>query len=141
MRSFKVKQLTKYCQNIMLEVHLDAQKVQAVQVCQRLRDLSHYFDFDMAKVGMAAGPSKGDDAETCQVFQYETSEMTENFTNAYMPTEVKAGAFDDLDARKEKEVRVLDTESLSISNLFGIPSSRSLMKAISSPPEEIAKFK
>ena len=95
----------------------------------------------MSKVGMAASSSKGDDAETCKVFQYETSEMTENFTNAYMPAEVKAGAFDDIDARKEKEVKVLDTEDLTISNLCGIPSSISLMKAISSPPEEIAKFK
>ena len=98
MRSFKLKQLTRYCQNIMLEVHLDAQKCQAVQVCQNLRNLSHYFDFDMNKVGMSAGPSKTGEVETCKVFQYETSEMTENFTAAYMPAEAKSSAFDDPDA-------------------------------------------
>ena len=30
MRSFKVKQLVRYCETIILEAHLDAQKVQAV---------------------------------------------------------------------------------------------------------------
>ena len=48
MRSFKVKQLIRYCESILLEVHLDAQKAQAVQVCQRLRTLSQYFSFDPA---------------------------------------------------------------------------------------------
>lgn len=46
MRSFKVKQLVRYCETIILECHLDAQKVQAVQVCQSLRTFSQYFTFD-----------------------------------------------------------------------------------------------
>ena len=33
MRSFKIKQLVRYCEHIILQVHLDAQKVQALQVC------------------------------------------------------------------------------------------------------------
>ena len=49
----------------MTEIHLDAQKVQAIQVCQRLRDLSHYFDFDMVKLGMSSAGGKSDDNETC----------------------------------------------------------------------------
>lgn len=52
MRSFKVKQLVKYCESIILEAHLDAQKVQAVQTCQRLRTFSTYFSFDPAKFNM-----------------------------------------------------------------------------------------
>ena len=52
MRAFKVKQLVRYCETILLEAHLDAQKVQAVQVCQRLRTFSTYFSFDPANFNM-----------------------------------------------------------------------------------------
>ena len=52
MRSFKVKQLIRYCEAIFIETHLDAQKVQAVQVCQNLRTFSQYFSFDPARLNM-----------------------------------------------------------------------------------------
>ena len=52
-RSFKVKQLVRYCETILLEAHLDAQKVQALQVCKRLRTFSHYFSFDPNRLGMS----------------------------------------------------------------------------------------
>lgn len=52
MRSFKVKQLVRYCEHIILKAHLDAQKVQGVQVLQRLRTVSQYFSFDPAKFNM-----------------------------------------------------------------------------------------
>lgn len=142
MRSFKVKQLTKYCQSIMNEIFLDAQKVQAVQVCQRLRDLSHYFDFDMSKLGMGgAGPGKGGgEEETCQVFKYETSTMTENFTYAYMPKEESVSVLDDGEASR-REVRVLNPADLTILNYHGIPSSTNLMHAEATAPEELATFR
>ena len=55
-------------------------------MCQRLRDLSHYFDFDLAKLrGEARG--KQNEGESCQVFEMETTSMIENFTAAYMPEE------------------------------------------------------
>jgi hypothetical protein len=52
MRSFKVKQLIRYCEHIVLEAHMDAQKIQALQVCQRLRTIAGYFMFDPALFNM-----------------------------------------------------------------------------------------
>ena len=52
MRSFKVKQLVRYCETILLEAHLDAQKVQAVATCQNLRTFSQYFSFDPSRLNM-----------------------------------------------------------------------------------------
>jgi len=52
MRSFKVKLLVKFVQNIATEVCLDAQKVQALQACQRLRYYQRYFSFDPQKLGL-----------------------------------------------------------------------------------------
>ena len=140
MRSFRLKQLTKYCQNIMTEIHLEAQKIQGIQVCQRLRDLSHYFDFDMVKLGMTTTGSKGGEAETCQVFVMETSNMIENFTAPYMPEEESVNLLDEAEI-SAREVKVVSPEDLSILNYRGIPSSISLMNAEAATPEEIAKYR
>jgi len=59
MRAFKLKLLHRYCQNILLEAYLDAQKVQAVQLGHRLRYWSRYFSFDMKALGMSSEKSTG----------------------------------------------------------------------------------
>ena len=103
--------------------------------------MSHYFDFDMVKLGMStAGGGKGGEAETCQVFQMETSNMTENFTAPYMPKEESVSILDDSESAA-KEVRVLNPSELSILNYYGIPSSLNLMISEATTPEEMSTFK
>lgn len=92
MRSFKVKQLIRYCETILIEAHLDAQKVQAVAVCQNLRTFSQYFSFDPSRLNMTViqkGKPGEPRKEDYQVFKYETNGMIENFTYPYMPEEIE----------------------------------------------------
>ena len=103
--------------------------------------MSHYFDFDMVKLGMStAGGGKGGETETCQVFQMETSGMTENFTHSYMPKEESVSLLDDTELEK-KEIRVLNPSELAILNYCGIPSSLNLMLAEATTQEELNTFR
>lgn len=77
MRNYKLKLLTRFVQATLTEVYLDAQKVQAVHSCQRLRMFNRYFSFDPKKLGMS------DEAQV--VFKYETSPLIENFPSNYLP--------------------------------------------------------
>ena len=85
---------------------------------------------------MSAGPSKSGEDDTCQVFVYETSPMTENFTSAYMPKEENMTLIDEGEAEL-REIKVLNPADLSIKNHYGIPSSINLMKAEAATPEEV----
>ena len=93
----------------MLEAHLDAQKVQAVQVCQRLRTLSTYFSFDPAHFSMTViqkGRKPGQPRkEDYQVFEYETNSMLENFTYPYEPAKEEEN---ELDGGSVREIHAID---------------------------------
>ena len=105
-----------------------------------MRDLSHYFDFDMVKLGMTASGGKSNENETCQVFVMETSNMIENFTAPYMPAEESVNLLDEAEV-SGREIKVVNPDDLSILNYRGIPSSMSLMTADAATPEEIAKYR
>ena len=131
-----------YCETIILEAHLDAQKVQAVQVCQRLRTFSQYFSFDPASFGLQViqrGKPGEPRKEDYQVFEYETSRLIENFTYPYMPQEEEENQLDGGPPRTE--VRAIDPSSMTIVNLAAIPSSASLVACESSSIEEMRAFK
>lgn len=79
MRCFKLKLLTQYIQKIMIEVSLDATKIQAVHSCQRLRQFNRLFNFNPKALGL--------NGEQKPVFKYETNSLIENFPAYYMPQE------------------------------------------------------
>ena len=141
MRSFKVKQLVRYCEQVMLSVHLDAQKVQAIQTCQRLRTFSQYFTFAPARFGMTViqkgkpGEPRKDDY---QVFKYETNKLIENFTYPYMPPEEEEN---ELEGQSRREVRVLSPDDMQILDYSGIPSSANLVECEASSIEELREYK
>jgi hypothetical protein len=129
MRSFKVKQLVRYCEHIVLEAHLDAQKVQAVQVCQRLRTMAGYFSFDPALFNMTV-IQKGKPGETrkedYQVFKFETNNLIENFTYPYLPKEEELNDFDINNG--QKEVRAINPYNMTLIDNSVIPSSANLLQ-------------
>ena len=142
MRSFKVKQLVRYCETIMLECLLDAQKVQAVQVCQNLRTFSQYFSFDPAQFQMSViqkGKPGEPRKEDYQVFKYETHRLVENFTYPYMPAEEEDNALDV--GAQAKEVLAISAHNMSIIDTSAIPSSAKLLECEASSPDELAAFK
>ena len=66
-------------QKIVIEVALDAQKIQALTACQRLREVNRYFNFDPKVLGLNGEPPA--------VFKYETNSLIENFPANYLPDE------------------------------------------------------
>jgi hypothetical protein len=77
MRCFRVKLINRFVQNTQIEVYLDAQKVQALQACQRLRQYNRMFDFNPKDLGLPV--------EHTELFKYETSALLENFPYNYLP--------------------------------------------------------
>ena len=126
----------------MLQTHLDAQKVQAVQVCQRLRTFSNYFTFNPARFNMTViqkgkpGEPRKDDY---QVFKYETNPLLENFTYPYMPPDKQTDELED--QNDSSDVHVINAASMNIVDFEGIPSSAQLVSCESSSHDEMKKFK
>ena len=65
--------------------------------------------------------------------------MTENFTAPYMPKEETYSLLDEENI--DKDIRVVNPNTLVIENYRGIPSSMNLMLAEASSTEELARFK
>ncbi len=63
----------------MNEVCLDAQKIQILTSCKRLRYFNRYFSFNPADLGLTG--------DSPAVFKYETSNLIENFPANYFPSQ------------------------------------------------------
>lgn len=134
MRSFKVKLLVKFVHAISTEVYLDAQKVQALQACQRLRYFNRYFNFEPKKLGLSG--------EQPVVLKLETSGMLENFPANYAPEHMKEKEDKlSLQTKKKEDIKILNTGSYEILDYAGIPSSVSILQTDAVPLEDLRVFK
>ena len=93
----------------------------------------------MVKLGMSSAGGKTEENGTCQVFLMETSNMTENFTAPYMPKEEAYSLLDEENI--DRDIHVVNPNSLNIENYRGIPSSMNLMLAEAASSEELTRFK
>ena len=94
-------------------------------------------EFDINKL-QNESRTKDTKDDSAQIFKFETQHyMFENIPLAYMPADLAELTY----ASNIDEVRVLDTAQMKISDLFGIPSSLSLISAEASSKEELETFK
>jgi hypothetical protein len=146
----------------LLDVYLDAQRVQGLQTCIRLRNYERYFFFDPKRLdeerrkgdqdggdgGMSqteSNPNKADDEkDKPSIFRKEEHKFIENIPYAYRPYEAKMSA-------QEKEIQaslksankqgpVISKDELTVLDEFAIPSSYTLMDAVAARPDERSKF-
>jgi hypothetical protein len=94
MRCFRVKLLTKFVQNLQTEVYLNAQKIQALHSCQRLRVYNRYFAYDTKILGEP-------------LFIYETSKFLENIPFNFLPDHQK-NSQDQYGIKMSEDVKVIN---------------------------------
>lgn len=134
MRCFKVLIMTRYCQEVLLKVHLDAQKIQGLNTCQKLRILSRYLDFDISRLSPEKNTHSSSE-DSSQIFKLETANfMFENHPNNYIPKGLEDRTYNN---NHDAEIRVFNHQDIHIYDYFGIPSSISLMLADATNPIDL----
>jgi hypothetical protein len=138
MRAYKFKLLHAYCAEVLRDVYHDSMKIQALQTCQKLRDLSHIFSIDESVVGRLNMPNNKESAEV-NIFKYEDSDFYENFTLHYNPNmgkdnhKMNQGA-----ANQNQKKPAINLIKMDILDFSMIPSSMTIMKLDSITQEEAA---
>ena len=149
MRTFKLKLLHRQVQSILLELYLDAQKVQALQAAARLRHFSRYFHFDPEKLegngNSGMKPPKGSKATVKinpQIFMNESNKLLENIPKAY-----QGDADDEDDDLEQKlgggkdDIKSINVYDYTVIEHFAIPSSHRLMEVDGSPDVDVKKMR
>jgi hypothetical protein len=95
--------------------------------------VSRYLDFDMGKLSNESGGTK---EESAQIFRFENQNyMLENWPLAYFPEEFEGFNYS---SNPEKVTKVIDSQDMWIQDMFGIPSSLSLITVDAADSAELS---
>lgn len=105
----------------MNEICLDAQKIQVLTSCNRLRHFNRYFNFNPSDLGLNGEPPF--------VFKYETHQLIENFPSHYYPTQFNEENTPTVNYKEKDnaEIKAINVSDLEIIDFRVIPSSFTIL--------------
>lgn len=145
LRSFKVSLFNQYCNQVLRDVWVDSLKYNMVAQCQKLRTLNQYFQFNLKAMNIEPKESDSLGPKFSQLFDLESSDLFENFFDAYRPGRFEEELQKRQDATNASasraKIETVDWKEKEQLDIFSIPSSCNLMAMDVLSPQESSKMK